>query len=154
MRALTQCKLAGTRSFRLATAQPFGFGVNSQNSDKDTIDIYEAPQGYSIVQPDQSGAEALVVAHLAEDGKYRELFREASNLTSMLRFIYSSTSFVALSHEIVTGSNGRASSKTCRSGRSSKSGSRKNPNSSTISARKLGTPRIIEWAHGPSWTVP
>lgn len=76
MRALTQCKLAGTRSFRLATAQLFGFGVNSQNSDKDTIDIYEAPQGYSIVQPDQSGAEALVVAHLAEDGKYRELFRE------------------------------------------------------------------------------
>lgn len=49
---------------------------NSQNSDKDIMDIFVAPDGYSIVQVDQAGAEALIVAYLAAAGKYRELFTE------------------------------------------------------------------------------
>ena len=40
------------------------------------MDIFVAPDGYSIVQVDQAGAEALIVAYLAAAGKYRELFTE------------------------------------------------------------------------------
>jgi len=73
-RFLTQYKLAGTRSFRLSASQLFGYGGNAQNSDKESIDIFEAPPGWKIVSADQAGAEALIVAYLARPGKYRELF--------------------------------------------------------------------------------
>ena len=73
---LTGMKPAGTNSFRLASGQLFGrYGANLQNPDKEALDIYIAPPGHSFVQPDQSGAEALVVAHLTRPGKYRELFK-------------------------------------------------------------------------------
>lgn len=75
-RFLTQYKLAGTRSFRLSASQLFGYGGNAQNTDKDSLDIFEAPEGYSIVSADQAGAEALIVAYLAKPGRYRELFTE------------------------------------------------------------------------------
>jgi hypothetical protein len=74
MRALTQLKIAGTRSFRLSASQLFEYGLNAQNSDKETIDIFEAPRGWRIVQVDQAGAEALIVAYLTRPGKYRGLF--------------------------------------------------------------------------------
>ncbi|TXH46046.1 MAG: hypothetical protein E6Q97_30385 [Desulfurellales bacterium] len=76
VRALTQLKLAGTSSFRLASTQLFDYGINSQNFDKDVIDIMAAPAGWTFIQVDQAGAEALIVAYLAADGRYRELFRE------------------------------------------------------------------------------
>lgn len=74
MTALTQPKLAGTGSFRLASSKLFDFGVNAQNCDKSVLDIVCAPPGRSIVQGDQAGAEALVVAYLARPGRYRNLF--------------------------------------------------------------------------------
>ncbi len=76
MRALTQLKLAGTKSFRLSASQLFDYGLNAQNSDKTLLDIFEAPPGYSIVSVDQAGAEALIVAYLCRPGNYRELFIE------------------------------------------------------------------------------
>lgn len=76
LRIVTQYKLAGTRSFRLSAAMLFGeWGMNLQNPGKETMDIAEAPPGYSIVQADQAGAEALVVAHLSRPGRYRALFQ-------------------------------------------------------------------------------
>lgn len=73
--ALSSYKPAGTNSFRLSSGQFLGrYGANLQNPDKDALDIYVAPEGYSFVQPDQSGAEALVVAYLAPIGRYRRLF--------------------------------------------------------------------------------
>jgi hypothetical protein len=74
MVALTALKISGTKSFRLAAAQLFGFGVNAQNSDKSILDMFAAPPGYCIVQVDQAGAEALIVAYLAGPGRYRDLF--------------------------------------------------------------------------------
>lgn len=74
MTALTQLKLAGTGSFRLASSKLFDFGVNAQNCDKSVLDIVCAPPGWSIVQVDQAGAEALVVAYLTRPGRYRNLF--------------------------------------------------------------------------------
>jgi hypothetical protein len=73
---LTSFKPAGTNSFRLASGQFLGrYGANLQNPDKEALDIYVAPRGESFVQCDQSGAEALVVAHLARPGNYRRLFQ-------------------------------------------------------------------------------
>ena len=75
LHALTSLKPAGTNSFRLSSGQFLGrYGANLQNPDKEAMEIYIAPRGYMFVQPDQSGAEALVVAYLAKPGKYRELF--------------------------------------------------------------------------------
>lgn len=75
MRILTHIKQAGTKSFRLATSKLFEYGVNAQNTDKDILDMIAAPDGYCIVQADQSGAEALIVAYLASAGTYRDLFK-------------------------------------------------------------------------------
>lgn len=72
--APTQLKPAGTRSYRLASSQLFDLGINSQNYDKESADIYEAPPGWSFFQRDQAGAEALVVAYEAKAGRYRALF--------------------------------------------------------------------------------
>lgn len=75
LRVVTNYKLAGTRSFRLAASMLFGlYGMNLQNPGKNEMDICEAPPGYSIVQADQAGAEALAVAYLARHGRYRALF--------------------------------------------------------------------------------
>jgi hypothetical protein len=73
---LSSYKPAGTNSFRLSSGQFLGtYGANLQNPDKEALDIYVAPEGYSFIQPDQSGAEALIVAHIARPGRYRELFQ-------------------------------------------------------------------------------
>lgn len=75
LRVITSYKLAGTRSFRLSATKLFGrWGMNLQNPDKHTSDICVAPPGHVIVQADQSGAEALIVAELARAGRYRDLF--------------------------------------------------------------------------------
>ena len=74
MRFLFQYKPAGTRSFRLSSSKLFGYGGNSQNNDKESMDIFEAPAGWCFVQRDQAGAEALFVAYDAQPGRYRALF--------------------------------------------------------------------------------
>lgn len=49
-------------------------GTNLQNPSPNVADIYVAPPGYRIVQRDQSGAEALVVAYECDMGNLRQLF--------------------------------------------------------------------------------
>lgn len=72
---LSAYKPTGTNSFRLAAGMFLGiYGTNLQNPDHDSLECFEAPVGYSFIQPDQSGAEALIVAHLTKPGRYRELF--------------------------------------------------------------------------------
>jgi len=72
----TQYVITGTRSFRLGARQWFGeFGANLQNPGKSIIEVYAAPPGRVIVQADQAGAEALIVAHDAKPGNYRALFQ-------------------------------------------------------------------------------
>lgn len=68
-------RLAGTKSFRLASGKIFDeFGSNCQNPPKAQLATLEARPGNVLVQADQSGAEALIVAMLAPPGRYRELF--------------------------------------------------------------------------------
>lgn len=83
-RSTGQYIISGTDSFRLSCRQMFqsklktplnNFGGNMQNIEKGMRQIYIADEGYSFVQVDQSGAEALIVAHLCRAGKYRELFQ-------------------------------------------------------------------------------
>jgi hypothetical protein len=50
-------------------------GGNRQNLEKGMRDIWIADEGYTFVQCDQSGADALIVAHLCRAGKYRSLFQ-------------------------------------------------------------------------------
>lgn len=74
-RFVTTFKPAGTRSFRLAASQFMGeYGGNAQNPPPCVSRILTARPGYRFVQPDQSGAEALIVAMLAKPGRYRALF--------------------------------------------------------------------------------
>ena len=76
--------IAGTDSFRLScrkvlsnsTDTPYNnFGGNRQNLEKGMRKIWVADEGYTFLQCDQSGAEALIVAHLCRAGKYRSLFQ-------------------------------------------------------------------------------
>ena len=74
-RFVTSFRVAGTKSFRLAAGMLFGeFGGNAQNPCKPLLGCLIARPGYSFVQPDQAGAEALIVAHLTRPGTYRSLF--------------------------------------------------------------------------------
>lgn len=54
---------------------PFNnFGGNRQNLEKGMRRIYKADSGMKLIQVDQSGADALIVAYLCRHGKLRELF--------------------------------------------------------------------------------
>lgn len=71
----TQWKLAGTETFRLASTKIFNtYGTNLQNPDKTICGIYKSDKGYSLIQTDQAGAEALIVAYLCRQGNFRNLF--------------------------------------------------------------------------------
>jgi DNA polymerase I-like protein with 3'-5' exonuclease and polymerase domains len=80
-----QYNVAGTDSFRLSCkmmlssklkSSPYhNFGGNRQNIEKEMRELWIADEGYSFVQVDQSGAEALIVAHLCKSAKYRQLFQ-------------------------------------------------------------------------------
>lgn len=74
-RFVTNFKVTGTKSYRLAASKFLGeFGGNSQQTPPILLKLLKARPGHSFVQPDQSGAEALIVAHLAPPGNYRKLF--------------------------------------------------------------------------------
>jgi DNA polymerase I-like protein with 3'-5' exonuclease and polymerase domains len=80
-RNTTLYNIAGTITFRLASkaiTRNFKthetWGTNLQNIAKDLRKIYVPDDGKIFVQVDQSGAEALIVAYLCEDGKFRSLF--------------------------------------------------------------------------------
>ena len=74
-------KITGTDTFRIASTALLkfkssfnGFGTNSQNwSKKNRINVIP-DAGKTLIQVDQSGAEAKVVAYLCIPGFYRELF--------------------------------------------------------------------------------
>lgn len=66
-------------TFRARSKAAFGgwpseFGTNLQNVEKDNRIFYQADPGKKFAQVDQSGAEALIVAYLCENGKFRSLF--------------------------------------------------------------------------------
>lgn len=73
--------IAGPITFRLSS---FGIltnyvtketkGTNLQNIEKDMRAMYLADEGKKLVQRDQSGAEALIVAYLCRHGLFRDLF--------------------------------------------------------------------------------
>jgi DNA polymerase I-like protein with 3'-5' exonuclease and polymerase domains len=73
-RNTTLYKLAGTETFRAASSAWFGYGTNLQNIEKSMRSLYYADDGKVLVQVDQSGAEALIVAYLCEKGRFRDLF--------------------------------------------------------------------------------
>lgn len=75
-RVTTGWKIGGTTTLRLASAQLLEkWGTNLQNPNKQTLNLFTVEPGYKIVQVDQAGAEALIVAYLCIDGKFRNLFR-------------------------------------------------------------------------------
>lgn len=67
-------KLAGAETFRSSSAALFGYGTNLQNIEKSMRGNYWADSGKTLVQVDQSGAEALIVAYLCKEGRFRDLF--------------------------------------------------------------------------------
>lgn len=67
--------ITGTKTFRLSSRRLLDtWGTNTQNWAKQTRRLVEARPGHVLVQVDQSGAEALIVAYLAPHGRYRDLF--------------------------------------------------------------------------------
>jgi hypothetical protein len=76
--------LAGPKTLRLACRMVFSnkkktlpyanFGGNRQNIEGGLRIIWQADKGYKLINRDQSGADALIVAYLAKHGRYRDLF--------------------------------------------------------------------------------
>lgn len=64
----------GTETFRSSSTKLWSKGVNLQNIPKELRKLYIADKGKLLIQVDQAGAEALIVAYLCKPGKYRELF--------------------------------------------------------------------------------
>lgn len=77
-----QWVLSGAETYRLSSRSLFrnksigfkGWGGNLQNKSDDIRRLYKADSGKLLVQVDQAGAEALIVAYLARHGKFRDLF--------------------------------------------------------------------------------
>lgn len=68
-------KLTGTDTFRLAAAKLLGhYGTNLQNPTESLMRCVVPDDDCVFIQPDQQGAEALVVAMEARPGKFRRLF--------------------------------------------------------------------------------
>lgn len=74
--------LAGPDTYRLSSRAMLkrkgkvrsGYGRNFQNFNKDDREIIIADEGKCLIQVDQAGAEALIVAYLCKPGKFRLLF--------------------------------------------------------------------------------
>lgn len=83
-RDTSQMMVAGPKTFRRASRKvlsnkrkhlPFcNFGGNRQNIDKKMRKIWRADKGYKLINRDQSGADAKIVAYLCKHARYRELF--------------------------------------------------------------------------------
>lgn len=68
-------KLAGTDTYRRSCSKLLGFyGGNTQNPTPSLMRCIIPPPGYIFLQPDQAGAEALIVAMEAPKGKFRSCF--------------------------------------------------------------------------------
>src|ERR1044072_2271635 len=83
-RVIGQYRVAGPKTFRRSCRMLLGskkktypfanFGTNMQNWESSMRQICVADKGYKMVQVDQSGADALIVAYTCRAGKYRKLF--------------------------------------------------------------------------------
>lgn len=74
-RLTTGWKISGTKNFRLASSKLLGYyGTNLQNPSDSLMRCVIPDDGCIFIQPDQAGAEALVVAYECRKGKYRSLF--------------------------------------------------------------------------------
>lgn len=79
-RNTTLYSLGKTNTFRAASGALFkyppfdGFGTNLQNIEVSARSMYVPDDGYEFGSVDQAGAEAKIVAYLAAEGKYRDLF--------------------------------------------------------------------------------
>jgi DNA polymerase I-like protein with 3'-5' exonuclease and polymerase domains len=51
-----------------------GYGTNVQNFNKHIRQVIEAPAGFKLIQVDQAGADALIVAYLCRNARFRSLF--------------------------------------------------------------------------------
>lgn len=83
-RDTSQMVVAGPKTFRRASRSvlsnkkdtPFNnFGSNRQNVNSWQRRFWLADNGYRLVTRDQGGADALIVAYLCRQGRYRELFQ-------------------------------------------------------------------------------
>lgn len=73
--------ITGTDTFRNSSRMLLDFwGSNKQNVERDLRQVCIADPGKLLVQTDQSGAEALVVAYLAPKGRYRVLLESGIKL--------------------------------------------------------------------------
>lgn len=74
MRYTSSFLITGTKSFRLASRKLLDhYGGNAQNPSEPLMRCLVAGPGRKFVQVDQAGAESLVVAYEARDGRYRQL---------------------------------------------------------------------------------
>lgn len=74
-RLTTLYKIAGTKNFRLASSKLFSFyGCNLQNPTESLMECVIPDEGCIFIQPDQGGAEALIVAYECRRARFRKLF--------------------------------------------------------------------------------
>lgn len=80
-RNTTLYSLGKTNTFRAASSalftwKPFfdGYGTNLQNLEVGSRCMYIPDEGFEFGSTDQAGAEAKIVAYLADGGKFRDLF--------------------------------------------------------------------------------
>lgn len=67
--------ICGTDTLRLSSRKLFStWGTNAQNIEPRLRQVIIADEDKILVQSDQAGAEALVVAYLCRPGRYREMF--------------------------------------------------------------------------------
>jgi len=75
MRDTCEWAIHGTKTFRLGSRKINKiYGGNLQNIEKSMREVYIPDEDKTLVQTDQSGAEALIVAYLCEAAAYRQLF--------------------------------------------------------------------------------
>lgn len=75
IRDSTSWIIGGPKTMRLGSRKILRkFGGNLQNIEKMMRIVYVADEGKGLVQDDQSGAEALIVAYLCQPLAYRQLF--------------------------------------------------------------------------------
>lgn len=74
-RLTTLYKISGTKNFRLSSTKLFGhYGTNLQNPTNSLMECVIPDDGCVFIQPDQGGAEALVVAYECRRARFRKLF--------------------------------------------------------------------------------
>lgn len=89
-RNTTQWCIAGTKTYRLGSRAVLSqWGGNTQNIEKGMREIYEADDDKLLVQCDQSGAEALIVAHLMPPGNtLLQLFENKIKIHNYMAVIF------------------------------------------------------------------